>query len=210
MECHIDDPVWHLDVGSSHPGAGEDSETSLPRSNPRVINWLITVESSAKNFGGGLYRGKTSEMTEVEKAYVAGFLDGDGSIMAHIEPHRECRFGYRIRVVIKFSQHESSSLVLAELKRLCGGYLSQANKHVRELAIKSSTNVECFLKEVAPYVRVKRTQAEQALRLIEELRQVKTLEDFKGAARLADQISQSNLKSRSRRKHFSQTLTLSP
>ena len=90
-------------------------------------------------------------MTEVEKAYVAGFLDGDGSIMAHIVPHRECRFGYAIRVVVKFSQHEDSDRILRELQRLCGdGFLSQANKHVRELALKSSRSVERLLKRSSP------------------------------------------------------------
>ncbi len=51
-------------------------------------------------------------MTEVEKAYVAGFLDGDGSIRAHIVPHSECRFGYAIRVIVKFSQHEDNNEIL--------------------------------------------------------------------------------------------------
>ena len=150
-------------------------------------------------------------MTEVEKAYVAGFLDGDGSIMAHIVPHRECRFGYAIRVVVKFSQHEDSNGTLIELKQLCGdGYLSQANKHVRELAIKSSRSVERVLREIGPYVRIKRTQVERALKLIERLKQIQTPGDFRQAAEMADALSAANLKSRSRRKHTSQTIRLSP
>jgi len=36
--------------------------------------------------------------SEVEKAYIAGFLDADGAIMAFIEPHREKRFGFCVRV----------------------------------------------------------------------------------------------------------------
>ena len=150
-------------------------------------------------------------MTEVEKAYVAGFLDGDGSIMAHIAPHRECRFGYAIRVVVKFSQHEDSEGILRELRRLCGdGFLSQANKHVRELALKSSRSVERLLRDIEPYVRIKRKQVEGALVLIDRLRHVQTADEFRQAAELADQISAANLKSRSRRKHTSQTIQLSP
>ena len=150
-------------------------------------------------------------MTEVEKAYVAGFLDGDGSVMAHIVPHRECRFGYAIRVVVKFSQHEDNNDTLIELKRLCGdGYLSQANKHVRELALKSSRSVERLLRDIGPYVRIKRKQVERALALIEWLKHVQTADEFRQAAELADSISAVNLKSRSRRKHTSQTIRLSP
>jgi len=150
-------------------------------------------------------------MTEVEKAYVAGLLDGDGSIMAHIEPHRDCRFGYRIRVVVKFSQHETHDGVLTELKRLCGdGYVSQANKHVREFALKSARSVEQVLRAIGPYVRVKRTQVRQALELINQLKHVGTPQAFRRAAELADALSAGNLKSRSRRKHTSQTISLVP
>ena len=160
----------------------------------------------------GWYRGKAlGGMTEVEKAYVAGFLDGDGSIMAHIVPHRECRFGYAIRVVVKFSQHEDSNGTLIELKQLCGdGYLSQANKHVRELAIKSSRGVERLLREIGPYVRIKRMQVKCALQLIEKLKQIETSQQFREAAELVDSISAANLKSRSRRKHSSESICLSP
>src|SRR3989338_698001 len=150
-------------------------------------------------------------MTEVEKAYVAGLLDGDGSIMAHIEPRRDCRFGYRIRVVVKFSQHESNDATLNELKQLCGdGYVSQANKHVRELALKSATSVRRLLQALEPYVRIKRTQVKRALELLELLEDVKTLEQFKRAASVADAISAANLKSSSRRKHSSQSISLVP
>lgn len=56
-------------------------------------------------------------MRETEKAYISGFLDGDGSTMALIEPHKECRFGYRIRVMLKFAQQETSIDILHYLKK---------------------------------------------------------------------------------------------
>ena len=46
---HIDDPVWHLDVGSSHPGAGE-GKTSLPDRNVRVINRFKTEEAYLRDY----------------------------------------------------------------------------------------------------------------------------------------------------------------
>ena len=155
------------------------------------------------------WEGSEFGVTEVEKAYVAGLLDGDGSVMAHIEPHRECRFGYRIRVVVKFSQHEDHDQTLMELKQLCGeGYVSRSNKRVREFAVKSSRGVERLLREIEPYVRIKRAQVRQAL--MERLKQVQTLEQFRGVAELADGLSAGNLKSRSRRKHSSQSISLVP
>jgi hypothetical protein len=43
--------------------------------------------------------GKT--IPEVQKAYLAGFIDGDGAIMALLERHPAKRFGFRVRVWVK-------------------------------------------------------------------------------------------------------------
>jgi len=46
--------------------------------------------------------GKT--IPEVHKAYLAGFIDGDGAIMALLERHPAKRFGLRVRVWVKATQ----------------------------------------------------------------------------------------------------------
>ena len=40
---HIDGPVWHLDVGSSHPGAGEGSKGPAVRRLKRYVSWVQNV-----------------------------------------------------------------------------------------------------------------------------------------------------------------------
>ena len=40
---HIDDPVWHLDVDSSHPGAGEGPKGPAVRRLKRYASWVQTV-----------------------------------------------------------------------------------------------------------------------------------------------------------------------
>ena len=45
---HIDDPVWHLDVGSSHPGAGEGSKVPAVRRLKRYASW---VQNVVRQFG---------------------------------------------------------------------------------------------------------------------------------------------------------------
>ena len=37
---HIDGVVWHLDVGSSHPGAGEGPKGSAVRRLKRYVSWV--------------------------------------------------------------------------------------------------------------------------------------------------------------------------
>ena len=37
---HIDEEVWHLDVGSSHPGAGEGPKGLAVRQLKRYVSWV--------------------------------------------------------------------------------------------------------------------------------------------------------------------------
>ena len=45
---HIDGEVWHLDVGSSHPGAGEGPKGLAVRQLKRYVSW---VQNVVRQFG---------------------------------------------------------------------------------------------------------------------------------------------------------------
>ncbi len=45
---HIDEAVWHLDVGSSHPGAGEGPKGLAVRQLKRYVSW---VQNVVRQFG---------------------------------------------------------------------------------------------------------------------------------------------------------------
>ena len=45
---HIDESVWHLDVGSSHPGAGEGPKGLAVRQLKRYASW---VQNVVRQFG---------------------------------------------------------------------------------------------------------------------------------------------------------------
>src|SRR6201999_1804716 len=45
---HIDEPVWHLDVGSSHPGAGVGPKGWAVRPLKRYASW---VQNVVRQFG---------------------------------------------------------------------------------------------------------------------------------------------------------------
>ena len=47
-ECHIDGRVWHLDVGSSHPGAEEGPKGLAVRQLKRYVSW---VQNVVRQFG---------------------------------------------------------------------------------------------------------------------------------------------------------------
>ena len=66
--------------------------------------------------------GKT--LSKVERAYLAGLIDGDGAIMACLERHQEKKFGFRVRLNVKitFSRHADANGIL---KLMGAGYVRQ-------------------------------------------------------------------------------------
>ena len=48
MRVHIDETVWHLDVGSSHPGVVKDSKGSAVRRLKWYVSW---VQNVVRQFG---------------------------------------------------------------------------------------------------------------------------------------------------------------
>src|SRR5262250_3915806 len=64
--AHIDGEVWHLDVGSSHPGAGEGPKGSAVRRLKWHVNW---VQNVARQFGPYLWwaSGNCEDMTLVRE-----------------------------------------------------------------------------------------------------------------------------------------------
>ena len=64
-------------------------------------------------------------MQESEASYLAGFLDGDGSIHFQLVKQREYRYGYYIRASVSFSQSTSTRTGLEYIQQLVGGGIRQ-------------------------------------------------------------------------------------
>jgi hypothetical protein len=206
---HIDDTVRHLDVGSSHPGGGENI-SSLPIGNNGVINKLKT----AKAFVDFLYQivqfahprynifmkvntvGK--RFFEVERAYLAGLLDADGAIMATIERHSEKKFRYRVRVTIQITQHDRKILdwIVRNLK--CG-YVHK-NRTTFDWLIRNQRTAKEVLILLLPYLKVKNNQAKIVIKILNG--KIDKFADLLKRARLADSLSRLNVRSKNRRKNF--------
>lgn len=108
---------------------------------------------------------KTSEL-----AYIAGFLDGDGSLMIQIKKRSDSKKGTRIMFTICFYQdtrHEKPLLWIR--KTLSVGYISRRNDGMTELRINGYRTVESILSKLFPYLRFKKIQAEAILKSIQVL-----------------------------------------
>ncbi len=106
-------------------------------------------------------------MTDKEKAYIAGFLDGDGSIMAQLVSRKDYKLGYQIRVSIVFYQKTNHHDFLVWLKeQLQYGYVRMHNDGMSEYTIVGLKEVAHVLALLYPFLRLKKALAADVLNVI--------------------------------------------
>ncbi len=102
-------------------------------------------------------------------AYIAGFFDGDGSLVATLEklPLKYSR-AYRPRIKINFTQHMRHVRMLDALKKYLGmGIVRIAKSHeLAELVIVNRNDVEILLKRMISHLVLKKRQALLGLEVI--------------------------------------------
>ena len=132
-------------------------------------------------------------MKALDASYVAGFLDGDGSIHFQLVRQKEYRFGYYIRASVSFSQSTRARSGLEHLRALVGGgYLRDRGTGMSDLVITSRPLITCLLGAVRPYVIFKREHVERALRLLPQLGNIRDEEVFLRLARQVDDFATLN------------------
>jgi hypothetical protein len=146
-----------------------------------------------------MYAGAVGKMcAEVDRAYLAGLIDGDGCIMATIEKHREKRFGFRVRVEVKITQKDDSLLV--PLQASLGMGRVTKNRTTCDLIVRDKAHVRQILELIQPYTRAKANQVALALQILAMTTATKV--SLIRTAQLADILSSFNVRSKERRKNF--------
>ena len=105
-----------------------------------------------------------------EFAYIAGFLDGDGSIMLQLKPRRDYVMGFQIKATIAFFQRTDNKSILDWLQsRLQVGRVRERNDGISQYDIEGLASVQSVLELLMPYLILKQQQAKLALLLIGEM-----------------------------------------
>lgn len=118
-------------------------------------------------------------------AYIAGFLDGDGSIMAQIKRRSDAPRGWRIMMTICLYQDTRHKDSLFWIRQVFGiGYLSDRNDHMTELRVNGFKEVERILIMLQPFIKFKKQQVILMLRILSRLR-VKRIVELSREERLA-------------------------
>jgi hypothetical protein len=128
-----------------------------------------------------------------DASYLAGFLDGDGSIHFQLVRQKEYRFGYYIRASLSLSQSTSARAGLEYLQSLIGcGYLRDRGTGMSDLVVTSRPLLIEVLSEVEPYVVFKKLHVRRALELLARIRPRMGAEEFLEIARQVDDFASLN------------------
>ena len=118
-------------------------------------------------------------MKATDAAYIAGFLDGDGSIHFQLVRQETYKFGFYIRASVSLSQSTSDRFGLERLRDMIGaGYLRDRGTGMSDLVITSRPVLLRLLSIVEPYVIFKRKQVLRALEILERIRPRPEAEEF--------------------------------
>jgi hypothetical protein len=97
---------------------------------------------------------------ESDLAYIAGFLDGDGSLMLQIKKRKDGQSKIRFMTTVCFYQDSRHDKPLKWIRDIFGiGYLSKRNDGMSELRINGYLQVLKILESLLPYIKFKKIQA---------------------------------------------------
>jgi hypothetical protein len=140
-------------------------------------------------------------MKSQDRAYIAGLIDGDGSIMLQFQKRNGMRFHYRINTCVIIYQDSRYHAVLEEIqKSIKAGYIYKRNDQISELRVEGHKQVAQLLEKIKPFLQFKSKQAELMLIALELLKEKPlSLDSFMKLAKFSDAISESNYTSKQRK-----------
>ncbi len=132
-------------------------------------------------------------LSSTQRAYIAGFLDGDGSVYVRAKPNDTYRFGYQIAPAIILFQSEKSAEALKKLHSMLNlGYIRTRNDGILELTINKLGEIQEFIEITKPFSIFKRKQLELMEKIINAKQKIETEKDFKALLSLVDSYRELN------------------
>ena len=133
------------------------------------------------------------KLSREQKAYIAGFLDGDGSIHVRLKPNSTYRYRFQISPAIVFYQSEKEINHLKWLNRTIGrGYIRKRNDGIAEYILGDIKSIREMIKNLLPYLKLKQRQAKLMLEILERKEKIKKAKDFLELAKRIDLFQKIN------------------
>lgn len=110
--------------------------------------------------------GRQTKIQKHDWSYIAGFLDGDGSIMVQFKNRRDTVRGWRIMPSVRFYQDTRNEKGLLWIKNKLGiGYLSRRNDGMTELRLDGWERVIGLIVKIRPFIKFKKSRLKIVLEI---------------------------------------------
>ena len=140
-------------------------------------------------------------LSQLQKSYLAGFLDGDGSIYAQLKPNSTYKYGFQIAAYVVLFQSQKGQSQFEKICSLIGlGYLRLRKDGILEYIIGKTDNIRIFLKMIKPYAILKAKQIDLMLEILQKKEKVKDRKDFISLAKLIDSFRELNYSKKRKRR----------
>ena len=141
------------------------------------------------------------KLTQPQLAYLAGFIDGDGSIYVRLKPNDTYRYGFQVAPYIILFQSAKDE---ANFQKICQmldcGYLRKRKDGILEYTIGRQEEILALTKLIKPYLILKRRQADLLEEIFRQKALVKNAKDFSKLMDLINKFAEINY-SKKRIKH---------
>ena len=126
-------------------------------------------------------------LSETNKAYIAGFLDADGSIYVRAKPNSTYRYGFQIAPYIAFYQSNKHKEKFLQVCKIIGyGKTRQRKDGILEHVVGKINDIKELLVCIRPYVVMKKEQIDLMIEVLKKKEAVSSESDFKDLLKLID------------------------
>jgi intein-encoded DNA endonuclease-like protein len=125
--------------------------------------------------------------------YWSGLIDGDGSFVAQMVRRPGYVFGFQIRLTVQISQRKKRRHHLEKICDTIGHGYVRDRGDMSDYILTETKMVYEFLKQIAPFVRIKTKQVNLVIQIIEQLPSSKNSPSkFLDLCRISDHVAELN------------------
>ena len=132
-------------------------------------------------------------LNQIQKAYLAGFLDGDGSIYVRAKPNPTYKYGFQVAPYIVFFQSQKDE---KKFRKICSiidfGHLRIRKDGILEYIISKNDEIRKFLEMIRPFAILKKEQIILLKEILNKKEKVKKRQDFNNLLKLIDRFRNLN------------------
>ena len=133
------------------------------------------------------------KISTIKRAYLAGFLDGDGNIYVRLKPNLSYKYGFQVAPYIILFQSQKDK---KNFEKICSminlGYLRERKDGILEYTIGRKEAIIKFLELIENYVILKKKQVKLMKKILVKKENVKNKKDFQDLMRLIDKFRELN------------------